>query len=244
PARPAGPRELRGPYGPAPAVDRLRRSPAAPGRSVCGALLGVAGTGSLARRALATTGNAASHALARAHHRLGGMARARGRGVALAPAERVRRGRCRSRRSRRGAPGVLRDRRPVPRRLLPRLSGPRGAMRPAGAGTQAARELDGTTRSKAAASGVTVSSELSKLRLCLVRPESHIHRAVHRQREPQVLFRPLPLADATVELAEAQMAVGDERAHSELLRQRKAVGVLLSSAGCVDRVAESRYLGQ
>ena len=71
-------------------------------------------------------------------------------------------------------------------------------MRPAGAGTQAARELDGTTRSKAAASGVTVSSELSKLRLCLVRPESHIHRAVHRQREPQVLFRPLPLADATV----------------------------------------------
>jgi hypothetical protein len=41
-----------------------------------------------------------------------------------------------------------------------------------------------------------------------------------------VLFRLLPLARAPVELAEAEVAVGDERTHPELLGERERVAVV------------------
>src|SRR5206468_6066756 len=93
-----------------------------------------------------------------------------------------------------------------PARLLPRLAGPREA------------------RLEPATSGVT---ELPSLCLRLFRPEPHTHLAVHRQREPQMRARLLRRACATVELAEAQMAMRDEGTHAELLRQREAVREVL-----------------
>src|SRR5262249_13799033 len=60
------------------------------------------------------------------------------------------------------------------------------------------------------------STESLELRLRLLQPVRHPHLAVHRRRGGQVLLRLLALARARVELAEAQVAVGDFGAHLEL----------------------------
>src|SRR5215472_10565655 len=70
--------------------------------------------------------------------------------------------------------------------------------------------------------GINSSSQLASARrvyLCLrlLQPKPHIHLAVQRRRGGQVPLRPLALARALVELAEAEMAVGDERAHAAIL---------------------------
>src|SRR5437016_1113743 len=54
------------------------------------------------------------------------------------------------------------------------------------------------------------------LRLRLLQPEPHVHLAVHRGCGGEVLLRLLALTRAPVELAEAGMTVGHERAHLEL----------------------------
>src|SRR5262245_5616977 len=54
------------------------------------------------------------------------------------------------------------------------------------------------------------SRQLFHLRLRLLQPERHLHLAVHRRRGGEVLLRLLALARAPVELAEAEVAVGDE----------------------------------
>src|SRR2546422_10622603 len=59
------------------------------------------------------------------------------------------------------------------------------------------------------------SRRLSHLRLRLLQPEPHVHLAVHRRRGGEVLLRLLTLAGAPVELAKAEVAVGDERAHAD-----------------------------
>src|SRR5690242_17814461 len=61
----------------------------------------------------------------------------------------------------------------------------------------------------------------SQLRLRLLQPEPHVHLAVHRRRGGQVLPRLLALARAPVELTEAEVAVGDERAHAKFGREGK-----------------------
>jgi len=53
-------------------------------------------------------------------------------------------------------------------------------------------------------------------RLRLLQPEPHIHLAVHGRGVSQVLVRLHPIACATVEFAEAEVAAGRERAHLEL----------------------------
>ena len=58
-------------------------------------------------------------------------------------------------------------------------------------------------------------SSLPHLRLGLLQPEPHVHLAVHRRRGGEVLLGLLALARAPVELAEAEVAVGDEGAHAE-----------------------------
>ncbi len=50
----------------------------------------------------------------------------------------------------------------------------------------------------------------------LLQIELHVHLAVHRGGGGEVLTGLLALARAPVELAEAEVAVGDERAHAEL----------------------------
>ena len=67
------------------------------------------------------------------------------------------------------------------------------------------------------------------LRLGLLQPEAHAHVAVHRRRGGEVLAGLLALARAPVELAEAEVAVGDERAHLELLGERERVTVVAVS---------------
>src|SRR5262249_19390517 len=60
------------------------------------------------------------------------------------------------------------------------------------------------------------SCELSRLLLRLLQPVRHPHLAVHRRRGGEILLRLLARTRAPVELAEAEVAVGDERAHVQL----------------------------
>src|SRR5262245_48478225 len=60
----------------------------------------------------------------------------------------------------------------------------------------------------------SASGEPSHLSVRLLKVEAHVHLAVHRRRGGEVLPRLLVLARAPVELAEAEVAVGDERAHA------------------------------
>jgi hypothetical protein len=48
----------------------------------------------------------------------------------------------------------------------------------------------------------------------------HTHLAVHRRRVDEMLLSLLPLVRAAVELAEAEVAVGDEGAHAARLGER------------------------
>src|SRR5262249_11467787 len=48
-------------------------------------------------------------------------------------------------------------------------------------------------------------------------PVRHPHLAVHRRRGGEMLLRLLALADAPVELAETQVAVGHDRTHAQLV---------------------------
>src|SRR5262249_62142932 len=59
----------------------------------------------------------------------------------------------------------------------------------------------------------TCSGQLPQLRLRLLQPVRHPHLAVHRRRGGEVLLRLLALARASVELAEAEVAVGDDETH-------------------------------
>ena len=77
--------------------------------------------------------------------------------------------------------------------------------------------------------------EAPHLRLGLLQPEPHVHLAVHRRRGGEVLLRLLALARAPVELAEAEVAVGDEGAHPELLGERERVTVVAVGAAPGDR---------
>src|SRR5207237_6929097 len=64
--------------------------------------------------------------------------------------------------------------------------------------------------------GTSALSKFINLRLRLLQPEPHVHLAVHRRRSREVLLGVLQLAHAPVELAEPEVAVGDEGAHAEL----------------------------
>src|SRR6202022_5102035 len=64
--------------------------------------------------------------------------------------------------------------------------------------------------------GTLMSGKLARLRLRLLQPEAHVHLAVHRRRGDEVLLSLLPPARAPVELAEAEVAVGDLRAGPKL----------------------------
>src|SRR5260370_24717997 len=63
----------------------------------------------------------------------------------------------------------------------------------------------------------------------LLQRESLGHRAVHGGRRRDVLLRLLESARAPVELAEAQMAVGDKGPHAALLGERQRVAEMALS---------------
>src|SRR5260370_10377699 len=69
----------------------------------------------------------------------------------------------------------------------------------------------------------------ARLDLRLLQPESLVHLAVHGGRRRDVLLRLLESARAPVELAEAQMAVGDKGPHAALLGDRQRVAEMTLS---------------
>src|SRR5262245_48390703 len=69
------------------------------------------------------------------------------------------------------------------------------------------------------------SRQLFHLRLRLLQPERHLHLAVHRRRGADMFLRLLAIARAPVELAEAEVAVGDEGAHAEIFGEGKGTTI-------------------
>jgi hypothetical protein len=65
------------------------------------------------------------------------------------------------------------------------------------------------------------TADIRRFSLRFLQPVRHAHLAVHRRRGGEVLLGLLSLVRAPVELAEAEMAVGDEGAHAELQGQRE-----------------------
>src|SRR5262245_35438069 len=64
------------------------------------------------------------------------------------------------------------------------------------------------------------------LRLRLLQPVGHPHLAIHRRRVGEMRLRLLALAGAPVELAEAEVAVGDEGAHAARLGEGQGLAVM------------------
>src|SRR5499426_3478940 len=91
------------------------------------------------------------------------------------------------------------------------------------------------------------SGQIPHLDLRLLQPVRHPHLAVHRRRRGEMLLRLLALAGAPVELAKAEVAVGDEGAHAELAGecQRRAVVAksVLDAAGRRDVTGEAEGVG-
>ena len=86
--------------------------------------------------------------------------------------------------------------------------------------------MSATTRMvRPAARARRFSCQLPQLGVGLLQPEPHVHLAVHRRRRGQVFPGLLALVRAVAELAEAEVAVGDEGAHAELLGERERVTV-------------------
>jgi hypothetical protein len=74
-------------------------------------------------------------------------------------------------------------------------------------------------------------------RLRLLQPEAHVHLAVHLRRGGELLAALLILACSSVELPEAEVAMGGEGAHPELLGERERVAVVVFGLVGVQRVA-------
>ena len=66
-------------------------------------------------------------------------------------------------------------------------------------------------------------------RRCSCQPEVHAHRAVNRRSGGQVLVGLRSVARSLVELAEAEVAVGDEGAHAELGGERQGLPIVFVS---------------
>ncbi len=98
-----------------------------------------------------------------------------------------------------------------------------------------------------------MSRQFPHLRLRLLPPEPHVHLAVHRHRSGEVLLRLLSLARTSVELAKAEVAVSDERAHTARLAEGQRLAVVglgrLNLLGRIERrgdgaetVKQNRFL--
>ena len=73
---------------------------------------------------------------------------------------------------------------------------------------------------------MTFVTSAIQLRLRLLQPEAHVHLAVHRGRGGEVLLRLLALGGSTEELGEAEVTVGDERAHAARLGEGQRLAVV------------------
>src|SRR4030095_3381131 len=87
-------------------------------------------------------------------------------------------------------------------------------------------------------------AQLPLLRFRLLQPKPHVHLAVHRRRGGKVLLRLLALARAPVELAEAEVAVGDERAHAARPGEGQRLAVVGLAARGIEPVGMGRDVSQ
>ena len=85
---------------------------------------------------------------------------------------------------------------------------------------------------------------LFHLRLRLLQPEPHVHLAVHRRGSDEVLLSLLARACSPVELAEAEVAVGDRGAHAELVSQRHRAPEVGLCGLHVGGIAAGRHLAE
>jgi hypothetical protein len=82
----------------------------------------------------------------------------------------------------------------------------------------------------------------SKLRLRLLKPKRHVHVAVHRRRGGEVVAGLIPFARAQVDLAETEVAVGDEGAHPEPLGDGQRLAIMsLAALGCCFQNSASSF---
>src|SRR2546426_5570263 len=88
------------------------------------------------------------------------------------------------------------------------------------------------------------SGQIPHLRLRLLQPEPHVHVAVHRRRGGEVLLGLLALARAPGELAEAEVAVRDERAHAARLGEGQRLAVVGLAALGVEPVGMDRDVAE
>src|SRR5262245_38172010 len=72
---------------------------------------------------------------------------------------------------------------------------------------------------------VSALSRARGLDVGLLQPVRHLHLAVHPYRRSEMLLRQLALARAPVELAEAEVAVGDEGTHAEVAGQIERLAI-------------------
>jgi hypothetical protein len=72
---------------------------------------------------------------------------------------------------------------------------------------------------------VSASRRTRDVSFGLLQPVRHAHLAIHRRRGGEVFSGLFGLARTPVELAEAEVAVGDEGAHAELLAEPKGFAV-------------------
>ena len=63
-------------------------------------------------------------------------------------------------------------------------------------------------------------------RLRLFQPEAHVHLAIHRCGDRQVLGSLCPVTGAVEQLAQVEVAVGGQRAHLELIGPGEGLGVV------------------
>src|SRR6266852_4852212 len=88
--------------------------------------------------------------------------------------------------------------------------------------------------------GAVSSRQLPHLRLRLLQPELHVHLAVHRCRSGEVFHGLLLLTGYSIELAEAEVAVGDERTHAARLGEGQRLSVVGLAALGIEVVGMGR----
>src|SRR5215813_3516050 len=89
----------------------------------------------------------------------------------------------------------------------------------------------------------SLASEVVQLALCPPDPERHLHRAEQSGGSSKLRLGFLVRAALPVDLAEAEMAAGDERLHAEIRSKADSLAVIVLGLGGARWVAMGRDLG-
>jgi len=84
------------------------------------------------------------------------------------------------------------------------------------------------------------SCEVMQCRFRLLQVEGHVHLAVHRHGLGEMLTRLLPLAGSKIESTEAEMTVGDQRAHTAVRRNHERLAIVVLTLSTIGSFGMSR----